>query len=157
MEISFGEKQLLMQEHEVNGYKINIILLTDTVQAYLLEINDEYSLYITDTKDYAGQVDFIKSFKSKIDALKFAHEKWSTVVQIEDYKKKFEYIKNRKATKKQIESTYGQATTMAEATWFFAKRTCYFRMKDVIEEKLGKEVKKTKTVKEELYEKAIKE
>lgn len=157
MEISFGEKQLLIQEHEVNGYKIDIILLTDTVQAYLLEINNEYNLYITDTKDYAGQVDFIKSFKSEIEALKFAHDKWSTVIQVEDYKKKFEYMKNKKATKKQIESTYGQATTMTEATWFFAKRHCYFRMKDIIEEKLGNEVKRSKTVKEELYEKAINE
>lgn len=142
MEFGNGRNSLLMKDHEVNGCYIKIILLTQCIHAYLLEFNEKYFLYLTDTSEYDGRVDLLKEFDDKNDALKFAHEFWIVRDEVQDYKEYYSKVKDKKATQKQIESTRGTATTFGEATWYFAKRTCYWRMKNIISSKKGQATRK---------------
>ena len=142
MEIGHGKHELLWQDHEVNGYWVRIVLLTNDIHAYLLEFDERYYLYLDDTSEYNGKVELLREFDSKIDATEFMHEFWAYREEVQDFKKIYESTKDRKASAKQVESTHGIATTHGEAMWFYAKRTCYFRMKGIISGKKGQATRK---------------
>jgi hypothetical protein len=149
---------MLMQEHEVLEHNVHIILLTDTINAYILEFDSKYELYIADIRECAMNDDatLVKVFNDKEEALNFIRDVWfQGVREVFDFYRKYNYTKDKPATQKQINATYGQAKTMSDATWFFVKRTCYYRIKDVINEKLGKPVHKNMTEKERFLSMAL--
>ena len=142
MEIGFGKDSLLMQSHEVCGCWIKIVLLTESIHAYLLEFDNRYYLYIDNTREYNGKAEFIKEFDEKAQALQFMHEFWNCRAEVQEFKDYYNKVKDKKASEKQIASTKGLAVTFSDATWYFAKRTCYFRMKNIIIGKKGMATKK---------------
>lgn len=135
---------LLINETVVEGYHVDIILLTDSTHAYVLEAQDKYYLYITDTKNKRHVPELIEKFDTKELALVYASEFWSTREVVIRYSEQYEKVRNKPATERQIQATQGNATTYGETTWYFAKSICYSRMKNVIKQLLGKKVK-TKT------------
>lgn len=132
MEIGYGEHELLWQDHEVCGCWIRVVLLTDAIHAYLLEFDGRYYLYLDNASDYDGKVELLREFDSKTEAIELMHEFWAYRSEVQDFKKIYERTKDRKASAKQIECTHFIATTHGETMWFYAKRTCYFRMKGII-------------------------
>ena len=141
MEIGHGEHELVWQDHDINGCWVRIVLLTDDVHAYLLEFDGRYYLYLDDTSTYDGKVELLREFDNKIEAIEFMHEFWAYRGEVQDFKKIYESTKDKKASAKQVESTHGIATTHGETMWFYAKRTCYFRMKGIISNKKGKKTR----------------
>lgn len=135
---------LLINETVVEGCHVDIILLTDSTHAYVLEAQDKYYLYITDTKNKRHVPELIEKFDTKELALIYASEFWSTREVVIRYSEQYEKVRNKPATERQIQATQGNATTYGETTWYFAKSICYGRMKNVIKQLLGKKVK-TKT------------
>lgn len=132
---------LLINETVVEGCYVDIILLTDSTHAYVLEAQDKYYLYITDTKNKHHVPELIEKFDTKELALTYASEFWSTREVVIRYSEQYEKVRNKPATERQIQATQGNATTYGETTWYFAKSICYSRMKNVIKQLLGKKVK----------------
>lgn len=132
---------LLIDNTVVEGCCVDIILLTDSTNAYILEAQDKYYLYITDTKNKRHVPELIEKFDTKELALSYASEFWSCREVVIRYSEQYERTRNRPATERQIETTQGNATTYGETTWYFAKKTCYNRMKNVVKQLLGKNVK----------------
>lgn len=146
MEIGHGKHELVWQDHDINGCWVRIVLLTDDIHAYLLEFDGRYYLYLDDTSIYGGKVELLREFDNKTEAIEFMHEFWAYRGEVQDFKKIYESTKNKKASAKQVESTHGIATTHGETMWFYAKRTCYFRMKGIISNKKGQATRKKNSV-----------
>jgi hypothetical protein len=135
---------LLINETVVEGCHVDIILLTDSTHAYVLEVQDKYYLYVTDIKNKRHVPELMEKFDTKELALTYASKFWSTREVVIRYSEQYEKVRNKPATERQIEVTKGNATTYGETTWYFAKSFCYNRMKNVVKQLLGKKVK-TKT------------
>lgn len=132
---------LLIDNTVVEGCCVDIILLTDSTNAYILEVQDKYYLYITDTKNRRHVPELMEKFDTKELALIYASEFWSSREVVVSFMEKYERTRNKPATERQIQTTGGNVTTHGETMWYFAKMTCYNRMKNVVKQLLGKNVK----------------
>ena len=124
---------MLMDKLYVKQCETEVILLTNSTHAYLVNVNDKYYLYITDTKNARHVPELLKTFNTKQDAVLFVEEFWSTRKIVLQYQAKFETTQDKPATDRQIETTQGNATTYGETTWYFAKAKCQQRMKLIVE------------------------
>lgn len=140
-----------MEQHNVLEHNITIVLLTEKVHAYILEYDSKFELYLADVQVNNANSDeatLVKVFEQLQDAINYIIYTWSELLEVLEYWKKFLFTKDKPATQKQVYATCGEAANHGEVTWFFAKRTCYYRMRDVINIKLGKPVNKQQTQKE---------
>lgn len=122
-------EKLLMFPHEVYGTAIVIIKLIDVVDAYIVPTEEgNYELYI----HYDKELDLMDTFESLQDAITFAEDLWATNEPVLDFIEMFNKAKNKRATRKQIDATDGTCATHSECIIFFAKRTAYFTLKDIL-------------------------
>lgn len=134
-----NEYNLLIGKHKIKGYDILIIMLTDSIHAYIVEQNEVFNVYLAETQSgRKPNAELFRTFETKEQALEFAREFWSCREEVQAYVKTFDSTRLKNATPKQISATYGEATNYGEATWFFAKRNSYFRLKDLLKQKTKK-------------------
>lgn len=128
-----SEYNLLIGKHTIRHFNIIIILLTEDIHAYIVEQEDKFNLYLAEVKGSTNaKVELFKTFNMEKEALEYAKDNWSCRLEVQDYIQKFNHVRLKKATKKQVMSTNGEATNYGETTWFFARRICYHRLKSFL-------------------------
>ena len=131
-----SEYNLLIGKHRVIGHDIIIIMLTNLVHAYIVEQDGVFNIYLAETQNgRKPKAELFKTFNTKEESLEFARDFWSCREEVQAYMKTYDSTRLKNATPKQISSTCGEATNYGEATWFFAKRNSYFRLKEVLKPK----------------------
>lgn len=123
---------MLINSTKVNECETEIILLTKSTEAYLVNVEGQFHLYITDVKNPRHVPEKMHTFSTKEDAMYFIHTFWSERKIVAKYIEAFHETEDKPATERQIKSTKGNALTYGETTWFFAKSRCQKRMKLIV-------------------------
>ena len=124
---------MLIQRMNVKQCETDVILLTKSTHAYLVHVEEQHYLYVTDIKNQRHVPVLLATFNSGDEAIAFIEEFWSQRKIVQQYEASFLNTQDKPATDRQIETTQGNATTYGETTWYFAKAKCQQRMKLIVE------------------------
>lgn len=133
--------ELLINGINIDGYDVDIIILNNSVHVYLLEINSQVQIYMTDLSNKNHAPELFKVFNNKDEALQFAVDFWASRKKVISHINRFHMTEDTPATEKQIRTTNGIATTYGETTWYFAKANCQRRLTPIIKELQGSKVR----------------
>ena len=124
---------MLIQKMNVKQCETDVVLLTKSTHVYLVHVEEQHYLYITDIKNQRHVPVLFAIFNSNDEAIIFIEEFWSQRKIVQQYETSFLNTQDKPATDRQIETTQGNATTYGETTWYFAKAKCQQRMKLIVE------------------------
>ena len=123
-------------EHRIYSTPVYIVKILDDVYCFIIQADEMrweiYQCYAQ--KGHTEPVDEVAMTTATLeDAIEYINNKYRDNEVVQDFVREYTNMRRKRCTARQIQVMGGIGTeTQEDATAFFAKRVCYFAMKDVI-------------------------